>query len=139
MLRSYKEIVYGVLFGLGAALLDVAMDANSEGRSIGGEIASHPAMLFYRLLFVAFGAFLGWLLWKNNTRERNVRHLVELTDRFFREYEAQAVVLHTQVQLLLTKNPSLSSDAEAVLRTIYEKSRDLQSMSKQRPALDPLL
>ena len=135
MLNRYKEIVYGVVFGLGAAALDTAMDARSESESFLGEIGNHPGMLIYRCLFVLFGLLIGWLLWKNNQRERQVRQLMEDLRRFHQEYEAEAVVLHTNIQLLLTKSLNLTPEAESLLRDTYEKSRELQTVAKRRPTI----
>jgi H+/Cl- antiporter ClcA len=127
--------VYGVIFGFGAAILDLAMDARTEGQTFSGEISAHPAMLFYRVLFVLFGFLLGWLLWRNHQHEREMGDLVDKVQRFLHEYEAQAVVLHTNLQMLLTKNLQFPPEAEALLRATYEKSRDLQTLARQRPSL----
>jgi len=62
MLQKYKEILYGVAFGVGAAIMDTAMDAHIQGHSVWVEIIQHPPMLFYRSMFVFFGLALGWLL-----------------------------------------------------------------------------
>ena len=53
--------------------------------------------------------------------------------RFYQEYEAQAVVLHTDLQLLLTKDLKLTAEDEELLRITYEKSRELQALAKSRP------
>jgi len=135
MLSDYKEILYGFGFGLGAAILDTALDARAEAQSLTGEIGGHPVMMLYRGLFVVLGFFIGWLLWRNNQRERRFRTLVDQIRRFYQEYEAQAVVLHTDLQLLLTKNLTLHPEDEALLRTAYEKSRDLQVLAKSRPTV----
>jgi H+/Cl- antiporter ClcA len=135
MQTSYKEIFYGIAFGLGAAALDTVIDAHAAGESFFAGLADHPGMLLYRLLFVVYGVLIGWLLWKNNQRERDMRRLVEEIRHFHQEYEAQAVVLHTNLQLLLTKGLSLPADAESLLRTTYEKSRALESLIRRRPSL----
>ena|SRR5690242_13940981 len=135
MLSDYKEIVYGVAFGVGAAILDTALDARAEAQSLTGEIGGHPVMMLYRALFVVLGFFIGWLLWRNNHRERQFRTLVEQIRRFYQEYEAHAIVLHTDLQLLLTKNLKLAPEDESLLRTTYEKSRELQALVKERPAV----
>ena len=135
MLSNYKEIFYGIAFGLGAAALDTAIDASTAERGFFAEIGAHPAMILYRGLFVLYGFLLGWLLWTNNKRERELRQLIENVRRFHQEYEAQAVVLHTNLQLLLTKNLQLPPDVDALVRATYEKSRNLQSLAKQRPVL----
>src|SRR5690242_18028278 len=129
MLTTYREIVYGAVFGFIALLLDTAMDAKSEGQGFLAEVGAHPAMMLYRLLFLFFGIFIGWLLWRDNQRERNVRKLMEDLRHFHQEYEAQAVVLHTSLQTLLTKDLHLSSDVESLIRSAYEKSRDLQGLA----------
>jgi H+/Cl- antiporter ClcA len=133
MLRNYREIVYGVIFGLGAAILDLVMDARAENQTFSGEIGAHPAMLLYRVVFVLFGFLLGWLLWRNHQHERRMGELVDKVQRFLHDYEAQAVVLHTNLQMLLTKNLQFPPEAEALMRATYEKSRDLQALARQRP------
>jgi hypothetical protein len=135
MLSSYKEIVYGVAFGVGAAALDTLIDARAAGESFLGEIGNHPGMILYRSLFVLFGLLLGWLSWKNNTRERESRLIMEKLHAFHQQYEAMAVVLHSDLQLLLTRNLKLPPEDEALLRNTYEKSRDLQAIARQRPAI----
>jgi hypothetical protein len=133
MLSNYKEIVYGVALGVGAAVLDTMLDAKAESQSFVAEIWSHPAMILYRALFVLFGLIVGWLVWRNRKREHDLHRLMEDMRRFHHEYEAQAIVLHTNLQLLLTKAVNLSPDGEALLRSTYEKSRELQALAKQRP------
>ena len=133
MLRDYKEIIYGIVFGIAAAVLDTALDAQGERQSFTGEIGGHPGMMIYRFLFVLLGFFIGWLLWRNSRRERQFRSLEDQVRQFCHAYEAQAVVLHTNLQLLLTKNLKLSPEDEALLRSTYEKSRDLQASVKERP------
>jgi len=135
MLNSYKEIVYCVMFGCAAALLDTVLDARSEHQSVLAEIGGHPAMMLYRMLFVLLGWLIGWLLWKNNERERKFLRLMEQLRRFHHEYEAQAIVLHTNLQLLLTKDLQLSPQDQSLVRATYEKSRDLQALTKQRPEI----
>ena len=137
MLSSYREIVYGVGFGLGAAALDTAIDTRGSGETFFAGIGHHPGMMVYRLLFVLFGLLLGWLLWRNNQREREMRELMEKLRHFHQQYEADAVMLHTNLQLLLSKNLNLPADGEALLRDTYEKSRTLQSIARQRPSLEP--
>jgi len=134
-MSNYREIVYGVAFGVGAAALDTAIDAGTAGHGFFAEIGTHPGMILYRSLFVLYGFLLGWLLWRNHKRERQLEELIKKVRHFHQEYEAQAVVLHTNLQLLLTKNLQLPPDADALVRNTYEKSRVLQSLAKQRPVL----
>ena len=59
MLTTYKEIVYGAVFGFIALLLDTIMDAKSEGLGFLAEVALHPGMMLYRFLFIFFGVLIG--------------------------------------------------------------------------------
>jgi hypothetical protein len=135
MLSSYKEIVYGIALGVGAAVLDTVLDAKAESQSLAGEIGTHPAMMLYRALFVLFGFIVGWLVWRNRKREHELHRLMDEARRFHHEYEARAIVLHTNLQLLLTKALNLPPDGEALLRSTYEKSRELQALAKRRPVV----
>ena len=135
MLSTYKEIVYGAVFGFIALLLDTMMDAKSDGQGFLAEVTHRPGMMVYRFAFIFFGIFIGSLLWRSNQRERDMRKLLEDLRRFHQEYEAEAVVVHTSLQVLLTKNLNLSPDAERLIRAAYEKSRDLQSLVKERPVV----
>ena len=135
MLTTYKEIAYGAVFGFMALLLDTAMDAKADGQSFFAEIGTRPVMMLYRFLFIFFGMFIGWLLWRNNQREREMRSIMETLRHFHQEYEARAVVLHTSLQTLVTKDLHLPPETESLIRNAYEKSRDLQSLAKQRPVI----
>ena len=135
MLTTYKEIVYGAVIGFIGLLLDTVMDAKAADHGFVAELRTHPAMMLYRLLFIVFGMFIGWLLWRNNQREREVRNMMDTLRHFHQEYEAQAVVLHTSLQTLLTKDLHLPPETESLIRNAYEKSRDLQSLAKQRPVI----
>lgn len=129
MLQKYKEIFYGLLFGLGAAILDIMMDARAEGVGVGTEVTLHPAMLLYRSLFVLFGLILGWLLWQKNRRERDFRNLAETLKRFRQDYRGIALVMHTRLQVLLTReNLNLPQGAEELIRAAYQSSQELQNL-----------
>jgi hypothetical protein len=73
---KYKEIVFGVLFGIGASLIDVAMHATMGGGDWLSELF-HPTfvMAAYRILFLLFGIGLGVVLWQRNRSERDFRQL----------------------------------------------------------------
>jgi signal transduction histidine kinase len=133
MITRYREIFFGVLFGLTASVIDIIMHAGMHGHSFAEELI-HPdmGMLFYRLLFVAFGVAFGSLLWKKNQRERESRHLAEALDKLSREIAAPAIIIRTQAQLLLTReHPALSAQVEVAVRTIYEQSTRLQSLTNR--------
>ena len=133
MLQKYKEIFYGGLFGFGAAVLDTFMDAWMEGLSFRDELAQHGSMLFYRTLFILFGLALGWLLWQKNKREREFRDLSETLKRFRQEYDGPALLMHSKLQVLLTrKDLHLPVEAEELVRFVYQKSQDLQALVRNK-------
>lgn len=135
MLRKYREIVVGILFGLGACLIDIVMHARMMDRTYWDEaLRPRPEMLFYRGLFLAFGFTAGFLLWQKSKRERDFRCLADLIQRFQRELVSPVVLIHAKLQMLLTQEGfHLSSEAEAVIRLIYEKSQQIQSLAKELP------
>ena len=138
MLHKYKEIFYGLLFGVGAAVLDTFMDARIGQQSFLFELVQYRTMVFYRFIFVLFGLTLGWLLWQKNRRERDARHLTETLKRFQREYGAAAVLIHAKLQVLLTRrNLNLSHDAEQLIRSAYEQSQALQALLKEKLPTEP--
>jgi hypothetical protein len=139
MVHKYKEIFYGILFGVGASIMDSVMDARAEGLGLWDELIQHPGMLLYRALFVLLGLGLGWLLWQKNKREREFRDLAEMLKRFRQECGGAALVMHAKLQLLLTREDlHLSNEAEGLIRSLYEKSQDLQTLLNSKlPAAVP--
>jgi hypothetical protein len=134
MLQKYKEIFYGILFGLGAGIIDTVMHAQMGNTSVWIEMVQpQPAMILYRVLFILFGVALGWLLWQKNKRERDFRHLAETVEKFHRDLRAPALLMHTKLQVLLTRQDfQLSGEAEEAVRFAYERSREIQSLAKER-------
>lgn len=134
MLQRYKEIVYGLLFGLGAGVIDTVMHAQMTDRSFWEELVRpQSAMIFYRVLFLFFGLALGWLLWLKNKRERDFRKLTETVARFHREIGGPALLMHTRLQLLLMgQDWHLSPEAELAVRFVYERSLEIQAIVKER-------
>jgi hypothetical protein len=129
MFQTYKEILYGILFGLGAAIIDSVMDAREAGLGLWDELVQHPGMLLYRTLFVLLGLVLGWLLWQRNKRERDFRALAEMLKHFRQECGGAAVVMHTKLQVLLTREDlHLSSEAEGLIRSLYQGSQQLLTL-----------
>ena len=93
MLQRYKEVFYGLLFGLGASVIDVFMHASMEQQGFWMElIHPQPIMVAYRVFFIAFGLALGWLLWRKNKVERDFRSLAETVEQFRRGISAPAVL-----------------------------------------------
>ena len=129
----YREVVYGLVFGLGACAIDIVMHARMNGRSALEElIRPDPAMIIYRALFLAFGVVLGMLLWQKSRREREARDLAQRMEQLRHEISGPAILIHANVQLLLTREASAAAgEAEPLLRTIYEESKKLRSLTRQ--------
>ena len=134
MFQKYKEVFYGLLFGLEAGVIDVDMHARMEHSRFWTEmVRPQPAMIFYRVLFLLFGLALGWLLWQRNKRERDFRALTEIVARFHRAIGGPAVLMHTKLQLLLTKEDlHLPREAEEAVRFVYAKSLEIQALTKEK-------
>ena len=128
MLRRYKEIFYGLIFGVGAVCISTFVDGNDQH--------SRPEMLLHRAVFVLFGLTLGWLLWRDNQGERNFRWLIAAMQKLQSGIGAPTVIIHAQTQLLLTKpGAPLPPEIEVMLRSIYEQSQRLQAIAKNPTAL----
>ncbi len=129
MVRRYREIFYGFLFGIGAACIDTFTDAKMQNKSFWDVSAG---MALYRMLFVLFGCILGWLLWRKNQRERQFRSLLTAMEKLCREIGPPAVMIYAQTQSLLVKpGLRLPPDAETMIRVIYEESQKLQSIARE--------
>lgn len=133
MLRHYKEIFYGLIFGLGAAFIDTFVDARMEHKAFWD---FGLGMVLYRGLFILFGFILGWLLWRNNQSEREFRSVIAAIQKLQHDFGAPTVIIHAQTQLLLAKsgNP-LPPEIEAIVRSIHEQSLKLQALAKDSTAL----
>ena len=133
MSRHYKEIFYGLIFGLGAAFIDIFVDASTQHTAF---LDFGLGMLLYRGLFVLFGFILGWLLWRNNQSERESRSLITAMEKLQSDIGPVTVIIHAQTQLLLTRSGTpLPPEIEVIVRSIHEQSLKLQSIAKDSAAL----
>jgi hypothetical protein len=129
MLKRYREVFYGFLFGIGAACIDMFTDAKMQDKPFWDVTAG---MTLYRMLFVLFGGIFGWLLWRKNQRERQFRSLLADMEKLCREIGPPAVMIHAQTQSLLAKpGLHLPPDAETMVRAIHDESQKLQSVVKE--------
>jgi hypothetical protein len=134
MLQKYKEIFFGLSFGIGAFVLDTGMDAITDGNSLADEVAEHPGMLLYRAVFILLGLGLGWLLWKRNRREREYRQLAETLRRIRHECEKQALLLRSSLQSLLIRDDlHLGAAASQLVQQAYQQTEDLQRIAETKP------
>jgi hypothetical protein len=135
MLHKYKEIFFGLAFGIGAALIDTKMDAIADGNSIMDELIEHPGMLLYRAIFIVFGLLLGWLLWQSHRREREARETAETLNKVRQECSAQGLLLGSTLQRLLTRDDlHLSEEASRLLHDAYAKSQEFQRIAEEKLA-----
>ncbi len=130
MLRKFKEIWFGVLFGVGAVVIDAAMHAQMSRHSFLDELAAPSVeMIFYRVIFLAFGCVLGWLLWRNSRQEREVRWHKEVFQRFRSDLRPLLVMSYSRLELILTRPESASFSREVIdiLQTLHEDIRRMKS------------
>lgn len=127
--RSYREIFYGLAFGAGAWLIDVAMHSWSEGSNFGSELFPLNApVLVSRFLFLVLGGLLGYALWRSSRKERDYRHLEDLFRSFQRKMRGPTTMIYTKLQLLLAHHDfSLPPAAAEIARSIYQESQRLQA------------
>src|SRR2546425_13272737 len=76
MISRYREVVFGVVIGLVAGVIEVIMYAREQGRTVVEEFMDPEIeMFYYRLLLLAFVFALVLILWKKNQHERETRHV----------------------------------------------------------------
>src|SRR5581483_9068928 len=121
-----------ILFGVGAIIIDTLMDAHMDAEDFSTALFGHRAMLLYRLLFIAYGLIFGFLLWQRNRRERDFRYLAEAFKRIRLECGRIALLIHANMQLLLTRDDfHLPHEAENLVRFEYERSHELQAIANE--------
>jgi hypothetical protein len=138
MFQKYKELLFGLAFGIGAVFIDTGMDAMTDGNSLMDEVAEHPRMMLYRTVFIVLGLALGWLLWQRNRRERRFRQLDEALRRVQQEIGTQALLFRATLQTLLIRDDlHLSDAASKLVQEAYQRSQELQRISEQKlPPVD---
>jgi hypothetical protein len=133
MFQKYKEIIFGLAFGIGAVILDTGMDAMAEGNSLPDEVAEHPGMLWYRAVFIVFGLALGWVLWQRNRRERAYRQMAETLRKMQDELAKQSLLLRATLQNLLIRDDlHLSDEASRLMQEAYQQTQELQKIAEQK-------
>ena len=134
MFQKYKEILFGLSFGIGAVIIDTGMDALADGNSLTDEVAEHPGMLLYRAIFIVLGLGLGWVLWQRNRREREYRQIAETLRRIQQDYGTQALLLRSTLQnLLIRDDVHLSDAASKLVQEAYQKTQELQKLAELKP------
>ena len=130
MFQKYKEILFGLAFGVGAVVIDTGMDAAAAGNGLMDEVAKHPGMMLYRAAFIVLGLALGWLLWQRNRRERAFRQVAETLRSVQQECGKQALLLRSTLQnLLIRDDVHLSEAASQLVQQAYQKTQELQRIA----------
>jgi hypothetical protein len=130
VLRRHREIFYGLLFGFGAAIIDMFIDARTQGKSFWDVSIG---MTLYRFCFVIFGFVLGWLLWQKNESEREFRQLQDQLQSLQKQIGAPITMIYAQTQLMLGRaGQQLPPEVESSIRIIYEQSQKLQSINREK-------
>ena len=134
MLKRYKELFYGLLFGLGASVIDVSMHGSMEQRGFWTELfRPQVAMAAYRGRSSSLDLLWGWLLWRKNRVERDFRRLLETAEQFRRGISTPAILIHTKLQILLTRGDlHLSPEVEEMVRFAYERSREIGILAEEK-------
>jgi len=130
-LCNCREILYGGLFGLGAAMIDIVMHARMHGRGL-LEASMHPAagMAFYRALYIAFGFIVGWMLWRKNKKERGFRLLLRQFCDVIDLFDGHATVIYANAQVLLMQETRNGSESAAKsLGILYEHMQQVRTLT----------
>jgi len=133
MLQEYKEIFFGLAFGIAAVIIDTAMDATAAGNSYFAELTTHPAMMLYRAVFILLGLVLGWLLWQRHRTEREFRRLIEAVRRIQQQCGTEGLLLRSTLQTLLTRSDlGLSDEAQRLVQEAYQRSHEFQRIADEK-------
>lgn len=138
MIKRYKEVWFGLSFGFGAILIDTAMHSQMSGSAFIEELFSFNfEMLVYRILFLAFGLSLGWLLWRNSRQERQFRLLQESFLQLHSDLRPVLVMNYSRLQILFggREIALLSEEAQNTLRAMHADMRKLQSILERAESL----
>jgi hypothetical protein len=133
MFRKYRDIFYGGIIGLAAACLDTFIDAQTQGNSFAEEITQHPSMMLYRAIFLLSGLAIGCLVWRNRRRERDFQRIFANAERLQQGCSKQSLLINTKIQVLLTRDDfHLSPEAQELLRGIYDSSKEVQTLVREK-------
>lgn len=132
-MRECREIVYGGLFGFGAAAIDIVMHARMHGQELFEEtLHPGPGMVFYRALYIAFGFILGWMLWRKNKQERRFRSLMAQLCDTVDLFDGHATVIYANAQWLLMQETSrLPENATASVGKLYEHMQKIRGLTNR--------
>lgn len=133
VLREFREMLYGGLFGLGAATIDIVMHARMHGQGLIQEIMHPgPGMTFYRALYFAFGIIIGWALWRSHKKERRFRLVLQQFCDIIDLFDGHATVIYANAQaLLLQETCMLPENATASVGVLYEHVQQVRVLTNK--------
>ncbi len=87
-------------------------------------------MAFYRVLYVAFGFLLGWVLWRRNKKERRFRLLLKRLCDTVDLFDGHATVVYAIAQSLLMQETSKPPEnAKASIGKLYENMQRIRALT----------
>lgn len=138
MFKRYKEILFGVLLGVTAWVVDAAMHAQlgAEVHSSGGFwhelFQPNATALLFRSIFFLIAVCFGWSLWRSNWRERELRALEQAVVAFHRQLDSPAMRIVSHIRMLQGRPGVTRDDVAAELAdAISEDAHAIDDLAKQ--------
>jgi signal transduction histidine kinase len=138
MLKRYKEIIYGVLLGAGAWVVDAAMHAQlaldaHHSRSFLQELLRPGATEFaFRAVFLFIATAFGWALWRSNWRERELRAIETAILDFQRRLDVPTMRIVSHIRMLQGRPGVMRDDvARDVAESISDDARKIDELARQ--------
>ncbi len=139
MIRRYKEIFFGLLLGLAMwasdALMHTMMPMSGKDHQpafVQELLYPDGPQLITRLLFVAFALFIGWLLWRSNKREREVRDLERRMAVFHERTINPATLIMDECNTLI-RSGGLTGETLELVKEIRSHARQIDDFAKDFP------
>lgn len=136
--KRYKEILFGLLLGAGAWIVDAAMHVQLAADMHASEGFWHELFqpnattLLFRSVFLIIAAAFGWSLWRSNWRERELRALEEAVISFHRRLDSPAMRIVSHIRMLQGRPGVIRDDVAAELvGSIGEDAHLIDELAKQ--------
>ncbi len=138
MLKRYKEIIYGLLLGAGAWVVDAAMhaqlaaDVHSSGSFAQELLRPGATELMFRAVFLFIATAFGWSLWRSNWRERELRAIEGAIVAFHRRLDSPAMRIVSHIRMLQGRPGVMRDDvAREVAESISDDARMIDELARQ--------
>lgn len=123
-MKHYKEIWFGLFFGLGAVGIDLLMHSR-DSHGAGADLGDMGTIVF-RSFFVIFGLAIGWLMWRNAQRERQFRALEDRHNRYQAIITPAVTILYAKTQILLSQSNGTDKTRQ-LLESLHSDVQKLKS------------